>query len=190
MQSDYAALFRLIMLANELSGNLKAVYRFSDPDGVQTGKSGWSFGICQFDINNNPSATLCLRECGFTTDEIIGLKSQSIPTAPLNAKLRAHADVIDSWDERQMYECLTVPLQRCKNSGITFVDDEAKFHLADYHNQFNMSRGGKMHCYLRSFNRPITREDILKFKLGLPWGKKRADDVYRRYNNIVRICAE
>lgn len=190
MQTDFAATFRLVILANEVGNNTRAAYRFSDPDGVHTGKSGWSFGICQFDINNNPSATLCLRECGFVTDEILGLKAQTIRIAPLNAKLRAASSVVDQWDERQLFECMTWPMRLCKESGITFDSEETKLHLADYHNQLNMSRGGKMHRYLSKLGRPVTAQDIFSFKMGIRWGRKRPDDVKRRYENIRRICSE
>jgi hypothetical protein len=180
-------IFRKIIIANELTGALDAVYRFSDPDGVRSGKSGWSFGCCQFDINNNPSAVLCLRDCGFTTDEIAVLKAQSAPIAPFNAKLKAQSGIVDKWDNRQLCECITVPLQLCNQSKVRFSCDETFLHIADYHNQFYMSRGGKLHLFLAGLNRPVAPEDILNFKLSLLWGQKRPDDVKRRYNNIARI---
>lgn len=84
-------IFSRVILANELDGSTAHAYRFSDPDGVRTGKSGWSFGICQFDINNNLQTIICLRECGFTTDEITGLKLHLIANMkPMNAKLLAN----------------------------------------------------------------------------------------------------
>ena len=58
-------LYEIIVL-NELDGNLNASLRFSDPDGALSGKSGWSFGPCQFDTQNNAAALACLRDCGFT----------------------------------------------------------------------------------------------------------------------------
>lgn len=185
---DSVATFRKIILLNELDGNTSAAYRFSDPDGVRTGKSGWSFGVCQYDINNNPSAILCLREAGFTTDEIATLKAQSAPIAPFNAKLATCTKVIDKWDEKQLFECLTHPLQLCRESKVDFSCNETLFHLADYHNQFYMSRGGKMHRRIANLHRPVTPEDVLEFKLQLAWGIKRPDDVRRRYNNIVKVC--
>lgn len=183
--------FRKIILANELDGSTAHAYKFSDADGINNGKSGYSFGICQMDINNNPTAIHCLRECGFTTDEIAGLKRQNVtPLAPFNAKLKAAAAVIDRYDAAQLQECLTVPLQLCQATDITFTGDEAKLHLADYHNQFYMSRGGKMHTFLLALKRPVERLDILVFRQQTLWGKKRPDDVRRRYDNIVRIYAE
>ncbi len=183
-------LFRRCIVANELDNNLAFVYRFSDPDGVRSGKSGWSFGICQFDINNNPSAVLCLRECGFTTDETAALKAQTIDVKPLAARLKKQSATVDRWDSVQLHECLLHPLQICSDSGVAFADDEAKLHLADYHNQFYMSRGGKMHGFLCGLGRPVSASDILACKLRMPWGRKRPDDVRRRYNNIVRIARE
>jgi len=177
-------LFREVIFTNELGGNAQLIYRFSDPDGVRTGKSGYSFGICQFDTQNNPNALLCLRECGFTTDEIRQIKQQTGDIRPLNAKLTP--DVVDRWDAAQLVECLNTPLRLCQSLGITLTN-EAKLHLGDYHNQFYMSKGGKMHSFLMRLGNVIA-EDIRAFKLTLPWGIKRPDDVHRRFNNIRRIC--
>jgi len=178
-------ILRDIILVNELGGNRSFIYRFSDPDGP-AGRSGYSFGLCQFDIANNPEAVLCLRECGFTTDEIAGLKAQTVNAAGLASKLAASRAVVDRWDDKQLTECLDHPVRLCRESGIV-AGDEAMYHLADYHNQFYMSRGGKMHRYLCTLQRPVEPEDVLAFKLGLPWGKKRPDDVQRRYHNIAAI---
>lgn len=185
---DLSLMLYQAILANELDGNSDAAWRFSDPDGVNRGKSGWSFGLCQFDVANNPAAILCLRECGFTTDEIARLKNQTMQDmTAMNAKLRAAAWTVKKWDQMQLAECLTVPMTICSASGIVFANDEAKIHVADYHNQFYMSRGGKLHCFLKERMMPIVPEMILQFKLGLPWGKKAPDDVHRRYDNIARL---
>lgn len=183
-------IFHRIILANELEGSTSHAYKFSDPDGVRTGKSGWSFGLSQFDINNNPSAILCLRECGFTTDEIAGLKAQTIADMrPMNNKLLANCAVIDRYDDQQMSDCLQWPSLLCKQSGIA-LETSGHIALADYHNQFYMSKGGKMHKHLQTIGRPVTADDIYRFKRSLPWGQKRPDDVKRRHDNIVRILKE
>lgn len=184
---NFAETFRRVILANELDNSLDHVYRFSDPDGVRTGKSGWSFGMVQYDINNNPSAILALRECGFTTDEIAALKAQTIADmAPMHAKLQAAAAVVDVWDGKQLQECLTHVSNLCSGSNIILADD-GLIALADYHNQFYMSRGGKMHCHLKGLHRQVVAEDIRDFKMTLPWGQKRPDDVQRRHRNIIKI---
>lgn len=176
-----------VLLANEHDGTTHRVYKFSDPDGICSGKSGWSFGRSQFDILNNPQATICLRECGFTTDEIAGLKAQTIADMrPMNNKLLANCTVIDRYDDQQISECLQVPTVLCGNSGIKLTPG-GLVALADYHNQFNMSRGGKMHTFLKGLKRPVTADDIYRFKLTLPWGLKRKDDVDRRHNNIMAV---
>lgn len=188
---DSLSLFRKIILLNELGGDSSHAYRFSDPDGTNRGKSGWSFGLCQFDVANNPAATLCLRECEFTTDEIEGLRRQMIDIAAMNRKLACSKAIVDKWDDRQLAECLTVPLALCQKSGIRFADDEAPLHVADYHNQFYMSRGGKLHQHLLGLGRPVAARDILAFKLGkTPWGQKRPDDVRRRFDNIAKVFRE
>jgi len=176
-----------VILANELANNRRAIYRFSDPDGILSGKSGWSFGICQFDINNNPLAIDCLRQCLFTTDEIAGLKAQSIPDMHvMNGKLVASGPIVDHFDARQLEECLCRPSALCREARVQLTD-EGLIALADYHNQFYMSRGGKMHRHVQTIGRPVTAEDIRDFKLTLPWGKKRPDDVQRRHANIIKV---
>jgi hypothetical protein len=189
MNNPYAV-FRRIIIANELGGNLKLVYKFSDPDGVRSGKSGWSFGACQFDIANNPNALIALRECGFTTDQVRGLREQSLKDMnPMNGRLRANSTVVDRWDERQLQECLFHVSALLASCRIIF-DDSGLFACADYHNQINMSRGGKLHSHLLRHRGTVTAATVRDFKLTLPWGKKRPDDVERRHNNIVRIVGE
>ncbi len=197
--TDHAKLcFAKALIANELGNQMALAYRFSDPDGVRTGKSGWSFGIVQFDISNNPNAVLCLRECGFTTDEIAGLRAQTRDDMDaMNLKLLAARDIVDKWDRKQLSECLSWPLTLCSEIGVDFNNEEAFVHIADYHNQFGMSRGGKMYMWLRGLTGPLTSEMVRDFKYTLPWGQKQIakhdpdkDDVLRRYNNIVHIMRE
>jgi hypothetical protein len=182
--------FRRIIIANELSGNHKAVYRFSDPDGVRTGKSGWSFGVCQFDINNNPYALLALRDCNFTTDQMAALRAQTVQNmAPMHARLLANSAVIDSYDDTQLVECLVHASRLLADVRLTY-DDGGIMACADYHNQMHMSRGGKLHSHLQRLGRTVTADVVRDFKLNLPWGKKRPDDVERRHDNIIRIIKE
>jgi hypothetical protein len=187
---DIRELFEKIILANEHGGSTARIYKFSDPDGVKSGKSGWSFGLAQFDINNNPQAILCLRECGFTTDEIDRLKAQTLQAMkPMDTKLLANCTVVDRYDDQQLAECLCVPESLCKKSGIELTVG-GLLALADYHNQFYMSRGGKMHTWLQKLGRPVIAEDIRYFKESLPWGQKRPDDVQRRHDNIMKVLQE
>lgn len=60
-------LFYDVILLNELSGNIRAALRFSDPDGP-SGRSGGSFGVCQHDTRHGKYGVTCLRECGFTPE--------------------------------------------------------------------------------------------------------------------------
>jgi hypothetical protein len=187
--------FAKALVANELGNQLSLVYRFSDADGVRTGKSGWSFGIVQFDINNNANALLCLKECDFTTDEMAALRRQDadVQMSAMDAKLLAHREVVDRWDRRQIQACLTWPMNLCTELGVDFSDEETLLHVADYHNQFGMSRGGKMYRWLQAITGAVTAEMVRDFKYTLPWGVKQKaknrqhDDVWRRYANIVRI---
>ena len=191
-------LFARCLFTNEMGGMpASIVYRFSDPDGERSGKSGWSFGIVQYDINNNPNAILALREMGFTTDEISGLKAQTIADmSAMNDKLAAHKEIIDGWDRKQISECLTWPLYLCNEAGADFSSEETYLHIADYHNQFGMSRGGKMHLWIRGLHGKLLYPEMVRtFKYATDYGKKQLakkdpskDDVRRRYDNIVRIA--
>jgi hypothetical protein len=189
-------LFAKCLFANEVEGDISLAYKFSDPDGVRTGKSGWSFGIVQFDINNNPNAILALREMNFTTDEITGLKAQTIADMEgMDIKLFSNKDIVDLWDRKQINECLSWPLSLCNEAGADFSSEETFIHIADYHNQFGMSRGGKMHSWIKGLSGTLIYPEMVRnFKYSTKYGKEQLakknpskDDVKRRYDNIVRI---
>lgn len=175
---------RKALLLNELSGNEKAAYRFSDA----SKESGLSFGVTQLDVSHNPTAVKCLRECGFTDGEIARLMKKQL-AAELSQRLAAHAEIIDRYDAAQIKECLDHVLLIARARKFTFANDEAILQAADYNNQFYMSTNGKMARALSTLDRPVTAEDILHVKLGTLWGQKRPDDVYRRYNNIKNLMA-
>lgn len=180
-------IFRKIIIQNELGGNISLIYKFSDADGIRKGKSGYSFGISQFDILNNTNAILCLRECDFTTDEIKELKEQIVNKTQYDKRLKEHYDIVDKWDEKQLNECLEHSISLCDFAGIKLKNRKTLYHLADYHNQFYFSKYGKMYKYLLSLGRIVNPEDILALKMKTTWGKSRPDDVRRRYNNITKI---
>lgn len=180
------ALMRVIT-KNEIDGNMDYAYRFSDPDGLRTGKSGYSFGRCQFDINNNPLAVSMLKDLGFTDEDIARLKAQKGDISNLNAKLRDHAVQVDLCDERQIRYIIRWVRAICDKKGITFADDEAFIHACDYHNQFYMNPDGKAINYFVRLGKPVTAEDVRAYKLTTIWGKKAPDDVERRYRNIVKV---
>ncbi|QOX79811.1 hypothetical protein FY034_13010 [Trichlorobacter lovleyi] len=182
-------LLRQALIKNELGGNMALVYRFSDADGVRTGKSGYSFGVAQFDIANNHRAIECLKECGFTDADIARLRTQTGPIGDLNDKLAAHKSVVDLYDTAQIDGTINWVRGISKAAGIVYADDEAFIHACDYHNQYDMKAHGKAISYLAKLGRPVTGQDIHKYKLGTIWGKKRPDDVERRYNNIRKLFA-
>ena len=175
--------FRQALLLNELSGNVNAAYRFSDA----SHESGLSFGVCQFDVSHNTVAVKCLREIGFTEDEIAAVKKKA--GGGLSEKLAAHKAIIDRYDAAQIKECLDHVLTIAKSRKITFASDEALLHAADYDNQYYMSNNGKMASALAALGRPVEPLDILNVKLKTAWGQKRPDDVKRRYNNIAKLMS-
>jgi hypothetical protein len=165
-------------------------YRFDDPDGLRSGKSGWSFGPCQFDIANNSAASLCLKDCEFTDEEIAGLKAQTIPDmAPMNAKLAAHADVIERYSEAQLKYCVDGATEFINKYRVPFVDTAAILAIADTVNQYG-SVGGGSASYLLALGRPVSAKDVLAMKLTWKYAKASKhnyDDTIRRYNNLIKV---
>jgi len=177
-------MFREVILKNELSGNEKIALRFSDPDGERSGKSGWSFGVSQFDTQNNGEAINCLVDCGFTDAEIKGIVKQNISVAPLAARLIAHADIVAKYDEAQLSHCINSALNVVTAYGVPVVNPGGILALADYVNQYG-SIGDGFVTWMKSVGRPIMELDVLTFKLEhTKYGKEHRDDCIRRYNTI------
>jgi hypothetical protein len=180
-------MFYEVILLNELSGNLNAALRFSDPDGVCSGKSGWSFGVCQFDTQNNSQSLVCLRECGFTETEIQGIVKQTIDVKPLAAKLKAYADVVERFSTIQLSYCLNKALNFDLDYGIPVENPGGILAGADYVNQYG-SQGNGARAYYWSLGMPVTAHDVLMFKLNnTKYGKEHPEDCKRRYNNILEV---
>lgn len=165
---------------NEISGNLSVPYRFSRASG---GNSGYSFGRSQFDVSNNRYAVIFLRKkCNFMSKDINILLRLDKDVSELNKKLREHKKEIDEYDLQHTNEMITYVGTLL--SDLDVENEETFVHLVDYHNQFNLSKNGKMHKYLKTLNF-ATCENILNFKLNqTKWGKEHPHDVKRRYNNI------
>jgi len=182
-------MFYDVTLLNELSGNANVALKFSDPDGVRSGKSGWSFAVCQFDTKNNSQALVCLRECGFTKVEIQGIVDQTIDVKPFAARLREHADIIERFSTEQLSYCLNKALNFDLDFGIPVESPGGILAGADYVNQYGSQGNGARNFY-RSLDRPITAEDVLTFKLGsTKYGREHPADCERRYNNIMKVIA-
>jgi hypothetical protein len=187
-KDELARVFRKIIIENELGGNMKYVLEFSDPDGVRSGKSGWSFGASQFDIANNAGASACLRECGFNEQEISGLKAQTIDVKPLEAKLRSHPDVIERYDEAQFSWCLDHAQNLLMQNKAVEADTTAFLAVADMANQYSPATTNKMVVHLAGLGRPFLAKDVLDYKLtSTNYGKTNPGDCKRRYMNILRI---
>jgi hypothetical protein len=183
-------MFYDIIVQNELGGNINAALRFSDPDGVLSGKSGWSFGVCQFDTQNNSQALACLKDCGFTPDEITGIVKQTIDVKPLAVKLKANAAIIEKYSTDQLSYCLNKALNFDMDFGIPVESPSGILAGADYVNQYG-SQGQGAVDYYDSLKRPITALDVLNFKLAkTKYGREHPDDCKRRYNNILKVIAD
>ena len=183
-------LFYLVILANELGNNLSAAWRFSDPDGA-SGRSGWSFGLCQFDTRHNSAALKCLAACGFTETEIDGIIAQTVDVKPFAARLAAHAEVIERYDTDQLSYCLNKALEFNVCHGIIMTDTTALLAVADYVNQYG-SEGEGIAAYFNDIDlqRPIIGQDVQDFKLSrTKYGREHRADCERRYSNICDIVA-
>ena len=169
------------LLLNELSGNRDAAYRFSKA----SADSGFSFGVCQWDLGHNPEAATILRSCGFTQLEIAWLEKGLLPDrAGYNTRLLAAKSVIDAADLAAFQAIVSWVQEVLTNGGISVADLETFTHLADYHNQFHLDAKGQCEQYLVSLGRQVVAEDVLSFKLSTKWGQIDPEDVHRRWNNI------
>lgn len=188
MSKTINQLFREIIALNELGA--ESPYIFSDPDGVRSGKSGWSFGVCQYDTRNNTQALKCLAECGFSQDEIHGVVDQTIDIRPLAKKLKDNAAVVERYDLAQLQYCLNQAGQFAEKYCVPLDGTSSYLAIADYMNQYG-SMGEGAAAFFRSLARPVTAEDVLIFKLEhTKYGKEHPKDCNRRYNNLIKIVKE
>ena len=167
-----------VISLNEISGNENVICKFS----YAGGKSGYSFGRSQFDVTHNIKARNFLKNiCGFSDHDINKLLKLDKDIGYLNERLklfRTHIDKLDKEHINQMVNYVA-SLKELPE----FENEKAFVHLVDYHNQFNLSKNGLMHNFIKS-KKLLTSQDILNFKLGLKWGREQPRDVKRRYNNI------
>jgi hypothetical protein len=180
-------LFREVILLNELGGDMNAALCFSDPDGVRSGKSGWSFGVAQFDTQNNDRAIACLKECGFTDAEIKGIVNQTIDVKPLAKRLQDHAGIIVDYDQQQLQHCINAATKFASDYNIPVGETAALLSMADTVNQYG-SLGPATAKRLQDLGRPITLDDITTIKLSWKYGQTHPKDVKRRQENIRKVC--
>ena len=180
-------LFYQVILLNELSGNKSAALRFSDPDGP-SGRSGWSFGLCQFDTQHNGEAIKCLVDCGFTDGEIKKIVKQIIDVKPLAARLIAHADIIEKYDTAQLSHCINSAMNAAASKGVMVTDTGAILCLADYVNQYGSIGNGFAAWMNERDAGGITAAEIQEFKLNhTKYGREHRADCVRRYNNVMKV---
>ncbi|MDD2899002.1 MAG: hypothetical protein PHI31_09845 [Desulfuromonadaceae bacterium] len=182
-------LFYQVILLNELSGNKSAALRFSDPDGA-SGRSGWSFGVCQFDTKHNGSAISCLVDCGFRDGEIKGIVNQTVDVKPFAARLIAHASTIEKYDTEQLTYCLNNALNAITSKGVMAYEPAALLCLADYVNQYGSIGPAFIEWMNQRDSDGITAAEIQEWKLNhTKYGREHTKDCIRRYNNILKVLA-
>lgn len=190
-------LLRDVLFLNEVGGDAQYVYRFSDADGFRTGRSGWSFGVSQFDIAHNADlAPKCLKAIGFTDQEIDFIKKQIYSTqemARISVRLKEKSSIVDKYDLLHMGETVSLVANLLKKYNCTDVDVDAFLALCDYHNQFCISPNGKMEQYVKTViasEGKITFAHVSARKSATKWGKDRPDDVRRRDKNIKAVASK
>lgn len=181
-----------ILAINEIGSDSSLAYCFSDADGIETGKSGYSFGRVQFDIENNWTALDCLRACGFRPKDLDRLFEQREPIPDLNIKLAEASDIVDRFDLAHTRDSINHCMRLLAIDDMEVSGIETIIHIVDYHNQLYMSKGGPLHRELRMLaSRPmvIVPSHIEDFKLKhTKWGRENPDDVRRRFQNIEAFC--
>jgi len=130
---EFTAKIKQMLLLNECSGNTDLIYKFSDADGVRTGRSGYSYGVSQFDIENNWDAILTLMDCGFQPKDLKRLYLQQGDISDLNLILESSADYIDEADDRHIADMI----RHC-NTFNAIDDDLTVAMIIDYHNQLRL----------------------------------------------------
>ena len=168
-----------VMALNEISGNENVICKFS----YAGGKSGYSFGSSQFDVTHNIKARNFLKNiCGFTGQDIGKLLNLDKDIGYLNKRLKLFRRDIDKLDREHIQQMVNyvASLDRLPE----FENEKTFVHLVDYHNQYNLSKNGLMHRFIKG-KKILKSEDILNFKLKeTKWGREQPRDVKRRYNNI------
>ena len=167
-----------VISLNEISGNENVICKFS----YAGGKSGYSFGRSQFDVTHNIKARNFLKNiCGFSDHDIRKLLNLDKDIGYLNERLKLFRRDIDRLDKEHINQMVNYVASLKELPE--FEDEKTFVHLVDYHNQFNLSKDGLMHKFIKS-KKILTSQDILNFKLGLKWGREQPQDIKRRYNNI------
>lgn len=170
-----------IISLNEVSGKREIAYKFSY---AGSGNSGYSFGLSQFDVSNNATAREFLLKNGFTKVEVQRLLNMDKNIYDLNQKLKGLSHQIDLLDKEHIMEsCKYV----ASLSGIPPLSVKTFIHLVDYHNQFNLSKNGKMHNFLKANKNYLLSCEVLEWKLkNTKWGRENPQDAWRRYKNIEK----
>lgn len=171
-------IMRVIAL-NEISGNENVICKFS----YAGGKSGYSFGRSQFDVTHNIRARNFLKNiCGFSDQDIKKLLNLDKDIGYLNERLKLFRRDIDNLDKDHIRDMVNYVASL--NGMPEFENEKTFVHLVDYHNQFNLSRNGLMHNFIKN-RKMLTSKDILNFKLKeTKWGREQPRDVKRRYKTI------
>jgi hypothetical protein len=173
-----------VILNNELSGVLAAAYRFSH---ASSGKSGWSFGRCQFDVKNNSAARALLSKLGFTTTEVLSIQDETMDPRRWNARLLAGSATIDQADTAQLSYCLDQAMNFAINYGVPVQSPGGVLALADYANQYG-APGAQSAAFYKALGHPVTPDDVLYFKLhDTEYGGKDPADCKRRYAGVMAV---
>jgi hypothetical protein len=135
---------RTMFLYTEHSGSTAKFYSFS----FAGGDSGYSFGLIQFDVKTNSTASHFLKTIGFTDDEINQLQGHSPINnlSNLNAKLLANKRAIDELMGEELnkkidkLEALLDEVEMVRPDVAASIrgNVEMQLRVLDFDNQFNI----------------------------------------------------
>lgn len=166
------------------------------------GDSGFSFGPQQIDCSKNGLGAVILRKIGVDEKDIQSIcafsriKNPVMPDKGVVSRveklLKANVDLLedefDKYVNSKLTEILSYPsVRKLPNTEhaivVMFVDMEV---------QFNLNKGGMIDQWLlRTYTDSISPEELcqkfLAEKLSTKWGRSQPNDVFRRYDNAVRV---
>lgn len=184
-----------LLSENEVSGREEYIYRFTNKSVL--GKRNVTIGLSQHDFHARGSSDVGLNKLlesfGCTENEIKSIFDNTYSDKllkKLNDKMETgdFNKIIDNLDKKYAHKtylhCKKV-LSKCFKYS---VEDRVFIMIMDYHNQYYFSDGGKLFRHIRdSINNVLTEKFIVDYKLNTLFGKKRPDDVMRRYENMYRV---
>lgn len=164
------------------------------------GNSGFSFGRIQFDISVSQKGRETLLKCGVPQYVIDILNKETEPVLVQDAvvftnnilALKSSHEIVD----RACAEHVDKGLERIRSlDGTDHVQCSriAVLFLVDYHTQFHISVGGKLHRWVQGLlPGRMTVEQFMRYKRSLKWASQPGgqQDIDRRYKCLEKFAKQ